>query len=259
MGNHRTTHPGANAQNMPHRAQTFARSRMFDRHPLRAPVGHSMGDAAPRNGLRLGHDLLAPSARLEEGRRLAEGPRHPLGQTAWSGPDRLQLLRRGQRHRPRGRGGEHTGPSPVDRRKPGSKHHLLTDANGIPIVARTTAANRHDVTQLLELVNDVPAIKGRPGAPRYRFDELYADRAYDSDPHREGLKEVGIDPKIARRNTDHGSGLGVYRWVVERTISWLHQLRRLRIRYERRVDIHQAFLTIGRVLICHRILEEALC
>jgi transposase len=115
------------------------------------------------------------------------------------------------------------------------------------------------VTQLLALVNDVPAIKGKVGAPRYRFDELYADRAYDSNPHREGLKEVGIDPKIARRNTEHGSGLGIYRGVVERTVSWLHQFRRLRVRYERRVDIHDAFLTIGCILICHRVLEQAFC
>ena len=55
---------------------------------------------------------------------------------------------------------------------------MLTDAGGVPIVAKTTAANRHDVTELLNLVNDVPAIKGKPGTPRYRFDELYADRAY---------------------------------------------------------------------------------
>ena len=115
------------------------------------------------------------------------------------------------------------------------------------------------MTQLLELVNDVPAIKGKRGSPRYRFDELYADRAYDSDPHRDGLKEVGIDPNIARRNTDHGSGLGVYRWVVERTVSWLHQFRRLGIRYERYADIHDAFFTIGCILICHRALDESFC
>ena len=35
------------------------------------------------------------------------------------------------------------------------------------------------------------------------------------------------------------------RWVVERTLSWLHQFRRLRIRYERRADIHEAFLTLA--------------
>jgi transposase len=135
----------------------------------------------------------------------------------------------------------------------------LTDGNGIPIVAHTSAANTHDVTQLLELIKDVPAIKGKVGAPRYRFDELYADRAYDSEPHRQGLRDVGITPHIARRNTEHGSGLGLYRWVVERTLSWLHQFRRLRIRYERRADIHQAFLTIACVLICHRYVENAFC
>lgn len=136
---------------------------------------------------------------------------------------------------------------------------MLTDAAGVPIVAKTTAANRHDVTELLNLVNEVPAIKGKPGAPRYRFDELYADRAYDSKPHRQALREVGIKPKIAKRRTDHGSGLGVFRWVVERTLSWLHQFRRLRIRYERRIDIHDAFLTIGCILICHRMIENPFC
>lgn len=136
---------------------------------------------------------------------------------------------------------------------------MLTDGGGVPIVVKTTAANRHDVTELLNLVNDVPAIQGKPGAPRYRFDELYADRAYDSEPHRQALREVGTKPKIPKRNTQHGSGLGTVRWVVERTLSWLHQFRRLRIRYERRLDIHEAFLTIGCILICHRMLESSFC
>lgn len=147
----------------------------------------------------------------------------------------------------------------MDRRKPGSKHHLLTDGNGFPIAAKLTAANTHDVTQLLELVNAVPEIKGRPGAPRYRFDELFADRAYNSQAHRDALKGVGITPRIARRRQAHGSGLGQYRWVVERTLSWLHQFRRLRTRYERRADIHEAFLTIGCLLICFRLCENAFC
>jgi transposase len=134
---------------------------------------------------------------------------------------------------------------------------VLTDGNGIPMVAHTTAANQHDVTELLALVNEVPDIKGKRGTPRYRFEELYADRAYDSDPHRKALQEVGTTPCIARRHTDHGSGLGIYRWVVERTLSWLHQFRRLRIRYERRLDIHQAFLMIACIVICHRILVNS--
>jgi transposase len=60
----------------------------------------------------------------------------------------------------------------------------------------------------------------------------------------------GSAPHIAQRGEPHGSGLGKYRWVVERTISWLHQTRRLRVRYEKRADIHEAFMTLGCALIC---------
>jgi len=34
-------------------------------------------------------------------------------------------------------------------------------------------------------------------------------------------------------------------WVIERTIAWHHRMRRLRIRYERRDDIHEAFLGLA--------------
>jgi transposase len=55
----------------------------------------------------------------------------------------------------------------------------------------------------------------------------------------------------------HGSGLGKQRWVVERTLAWLHQHRRFRIRYERRAEIHKAFVSIACSLICLRALEGA--
>lgn len=129
----------------------------------------------------------------------------------------------------------------------------------MPIVVKLTAANTHDSTQLLALVNDVPAMKGKPGAPRYRFDKLVADRAYDCEADREALHDIGTEPHLARRNTEHGSGLGEWRWVAERTISWLHQFRRLRIRHEYRDDIHEAFMTIGCILICYRYLERSFC
>ena len=77
--------------------------------------------------------------------------------------------------------------------------------------------------------------------------------------HRLTLSRRRIEPVIAERNTQHGSGLGVFRWVVERTISWLHQYRRLRVRYERRADIHEAFMTLGCILICHSFLRTSLC
>ena len=87
------------------------------------------------------------------------------------------------------------------------------------------------------------------GCPRKRPNCVQGDRAYDSQPHRDKLRNLGIDSLLAKRRTENGSGLGVFRWVVERTLAWLHQFRRLRVRYERRDDIHEAFLKIGCILI----------
>jgi transposase len=126
----------------------------------------------------------------------------------------------------------------------------VTDAQGIPLAATVTGANAHDVTELLPLVDAIPAVSGKRGRPRRRPDRVQGDRAYDSQPHRKELRRRGIAPVLARRNTEHGSGLGVHRWVVERTVSWLHQMRRLRTRYERRADIHEAFLTLGCIVVC---------
>ena len=104
-------------------------------------------------------------------------------------------------------------------------------------------------------------MRGRVGRPRRRPDRLLADRGYDHDKYRRLVWRRGIKPVIARRHSEHGSGLGRERWVVERTLSWLHQYRRLRIRYERREDIHEAFLAIGCGLICFKALirADALC
>jgi transposase len=156
-------------------------------------------------------------------------------------------------------GGAQTGPSPTDRGKTGSKHHVLTDGGGIPLAARTTGANRHDVTQLDGLVDDVPPVKGKAGRPRRRPAELYGDRAYDSQPHRDSLRALGVAPRLARRGVAHGSGLGKVRWVVERTLSWLHQNRRLRVRYEKRADIHDGFLELGCAMICFKRLRASFC
>jgi transposase len=131
---------------------------------------------------------------------------------------------------------------------------VITDANGIPLAALLTSANTNDITELQPLVEAIPPVPGKRGRPRRRPERVQGDRAYDSDPHRQWLRRLGIEPVLAKRNTPHGSGLGVYRWVVERTLSWLHQFRRLRIRYERRPELHEAFMALGCALICWRFL-----
>src|SRR6266581_4521223 len=104
--------------------------------------------------------------------------RHTGDPAVLSGPAQCILVRA----TPVGRW-EKTGPNPTDRRRPGSKHHLLIDAQGIPLSAILTQANRHDVTQLLPLIRAIPPIGGKRGAPRRKPKLVQADRAYDSDPH----------------------------------------------------------------------------
>jgi transposase len=104
----------------------------------------------------------------------------------------------------------------------------------------------------------VPPVAGCVGRPRRRPASIVADRGYDHDKYRRLLRERGIKPLIARRQTEHGSGLGRVRWVVERTFAWLHNLKRLLVRYERRADMHEALLALGCCLICFRRLTSSM-
>jgi len=150
-----------------------------------------------------------------------------------------------------------TGPSPTDRARPGSKHHVATDANGTPVAVILTGANRNDITQLLPLVETIPPIRGVRGTPLRKAGRIYANRGYDHDKYRRSLHAAGIPTSIARRGEPHGSGLGKVRWVVERTHAWLHGFRRLHTRFERRADIHEAFLKLACCLICRRTLQRS--
>jgi transposase len=129
---------------------------------------------------------------------------------------------------------------------------VITEGAGIPLAVRLTGGNRHDVTQLLPLLDAIPAVRGKHGRPRRRPDALYADRAYDFDIYRRQVRAKNITPHIARRGVAHGAGLGVHRWVVEQTVALLHWFRRLRIRWEIRDDIHEAFMTLACAIICYR-------
>ena len=108
----------------------------------------------------------------------------------------------------------------------------------------------------MPLIQAIPPVRGRRGRPRQRPDALYADRGYDHDKYRRQVRAAGIKPAIARRGTEHGSGLGTYRWVVEQSIALLHWFRRLRIRWEIRDDIHEAFLNLACAIICWRRLRN---
>ncbi|GGY78514.1 hypothetical protein GCM10010342_77580 [Streptomyces anulatus] len=75
-------------------------------------------------------------------------------------------------------------------------------------------------------------MRGKRGRPWRRPDLVLGDRGYDHDKYRRLVWDLGVKPVIARRGTEHGSGLGTQRWVVERAFAHLHWFRRLRIRWE---------------------------
>ena len=155
-------------------------------------------------------------------------------------------------------GGDATGPSPVDRRKKGTKFTLMVDREGVPLVLRAAGANRSDQTEILPTVVSFPVVPGKPGRPRTHPEKLYADAGYDSDATRTILRWLGIEPHIRHRSGEHGSHLGRVRWVVERTISWIKGLRRMRVRYDRSATSIDAWTSIAAAVVCMTLLNEAL-
>jgi len=137
----------------------------------------------------------------------------------------------------------------LDRGRPGSKRHLVTDAGGVPLTVVLTSANLHDSKVLEELFDSINPVKGKRGRPRKKPVKLHADKGYDYPRCRRFLRRRGISARIARRSVENSERLGRYRWVVERTLAWLSRYRRLCVRYERRADIHEAFLLLACALI----------
>jgi transposase len=150
-------------------------------------------------------------------------------------------------------GVEGSGKNPTDRGRPGVKQHVLVDADGIPLAGDVTPANVPEIKELLPLVDTCGPLD-EDGEPEHRPEQVYGDRAYDSEPHRQELRQRGVEPELAKRRTPHGSGLGVFRWVVERTISWLHGFRKLRFVTEKTQEMQFAFFNLALALICLRYL-----
>jgi transposase len=100
------------------------------------------------------------------------------------------------------------------------------------------------------LIAALPAVKQPFGYRRKRPDKVHADKAYDQPRCRQFLARRGIRVRIARRGVESSAKLGRHRWAVERSLAWLVTYRKLTIRYERKPEIHVAFLTLACALVC---------
>lgn len=126
----------------------------------------------------------------------------------------------------------------------------MTDAKGTPLVVKTTPANVNDGTPAIELLDAIPPIQGKRGRPRRRPDAFQGDRAYGSSQNIAETKKRGVKPLLARPRTGHGSGLGKHRYVVERTLAWFGNRRRIKLCYEKTGKHFQAFHDLTAALIC---------
>lgn len=160
--------------------------------------------------------------------------------------------RAGLRARAGKKGGEHTGPSPVDRGKPGSKMHILSDAKGLPLVVGLSAANVHDSLTLKPMIKGHQTRHDPWHGRHFKPQCLHADMAYDVPQLRRWLWGKHIGVRIARKSVESSERLGRRRWVIERTMSWLSGYRRLSPRYERQPSNYLAFLGLAATLCCYK-------
>jgi hypothetical protein len=99
---------------------------------------------------------------------------------------------------------------------------VIVEAHGIPPAVTLTGGDRNDVTPLIPPLEAVAPIRGERGRSLRRPKHLYVDRGYDHDVCRDRVRQFEITPYIARRRTEHGSGLGAHHWVVEGAVVLLH-------------------------------------
>ena len=129
------------------------------------------------------------------------------------------------------------------------------DGRGTPLAVLQSGANAHESPLLEALVDAVPRLRTPRGGRRQRPEQRHAAKAYAGRPNRGRLRRRRIKARIARKGVESSERLGRHRWKVERTLAWLNRFRRLKIRYERHAETHQAFLLLGCSLIALRRIE----
>ncbi|WP_405378942.1 MULTISPECIES: IS5 family transposase [Streptomyces] len=154
------------------------------------------------------------------------------------------------------KGGELTGASPVDRGKPGSKMHILSDTNGLPVVVAVSGGNVHDSQGLKPLLAGLQSRHDLERGRHYRPGKVHADKAYDQPDLRRWMRGRRIACRVARKGVESSQRLGRHRWVIERTMSWLSGYRRLSPRCERHPRNYLAFLGLAAALCCYKRLRR---
>jgi transposase len=130
--------------------------------------------------------------------------------------------------------------------------HILSDANGLPLVVGVPAGNVHDSEGLKPGVEGHQTQHDPYRGRHFKAKKLHADKAYHLPHLRKWLWGKHIGVRIARKGIDSSERLGRRRWVIERTMSWLSGYRRLSPRYEHNPRNYLAFLGLAAGLCCYK-------
>jgi len=129
-----------------------------------------------------------------------------------------------------------TGHNPTDRSKLGSKRHILTDKDGIPISTYMTPANTHNVTVATNTIDNIVIKRPPPSSISKHKQNLCLDKAYYSKEIEQEIINRGYIPHIRQRREEENKLFHkkhpARRWVVERINSWHNRFRKLFTRYE---------------------------
>jgi transposase len=214
--------------------------------------------AGPAGRVSFALDVLAAVARLGRARRVVDDLADVSRGVESQGPGGLE----GSVHRRQFRVGEKRGAGVgKTKRGKGTKWMVVVDGQGVPLGNHLGSASPAEV-KLAETTLATIRVPNRcrRGRPQQKPQRLIADKAYDSDPLRRRLKQRGIElvaPHKAGRvrpATQDGRALRRYRkrWKIERTNAWLGNFRHLVVRYDRKLNIYQAFFQIACFMIVLR-------
>jgi transposase len=140
------------------------------------------------------------------------------------------------------RAGDLTGPNPTDRGKRGTKYHIATTGDGVPVACLATAANVNDTVVFERLFLAAFAVVAR-------IETVFAGKGYDAEANRALCRRFGAEPHVHKRGRPHGSGLGQRRWPVERSNAWVLENKRLALRYDRLGFSVQSLLQTACILL----------
>ena len=247
----------------PQAAQTTQRWSSVDRESSCA--GRDSLDSAERGSLAgpageipASFDVLAATARLGGAGRLVEYLANVFERVKRAPASEMERSVSGRQFRSGEKRGCGVGKT---KRGKGTKWMVVVDGRGLPLGNYLHSASPAEVKLAETTLATIRVGRSHhSGRPRQKPMRVIADKAYDSDPLRERLRQRGIElicphkKNRVRPATQDGRVLRRYqrRWIVERTHAWLGNFRRLVVRYDRSLTIYGAFFHIACFMIVLR-------